>query len=48
MRYASSIGAYVDQCEWLDQAHAHADGGPNADGTLPFKYKGQPDCGFSV
>ena len=23
-----------------------ADGGPNADGTLPFKYEGQPDCGI--
>ncbi|HXM93602.1 MAG TPA: hypothetical protein VOA64_04995 [Candidatus Dormibacteraeota bacterium] len=22
------------------------DGGPNADGTLPFKYEGQPDCGI--
>jgi hypothetical protein len=25
-----------------------ADGGPNADGTLPFKYEGQPDCGVFV
>src|SRR5229473_2007769 len=25
-----------------------ADGGPNADGTLPFKYEGQPDCGLFV
>jgi hypothetical protein len=25
-----------------------ADGGPNADGTLPFKYEGQPDCGIFV
>ncbi|HZR32731.1 MAG TPA: hypothetical protein VFA76_12865 [Terriglobales bacterium] len=25
-----------------------ADGGPNADGTLPFKYEGQPDCGMFV
>src|SRR6266850_599918 len=25
-----------------------ADGGPNADGTLPFKYEGQPDCGMVV
>src|SRR5216683_2290577 len=24
------------------------DGGPNADGTLPFKYEGQPDCGIFV
>jgi PA domain len=24
------------------------DGGPNADGTLPFKYEGQPDCGMFV
>src|SRR5437660_6097893 len=25
-----------------------ADGGPNANGTLPFKYEGQPDCGIVV
>src|SRR5436309_750328 len=25
-----------------------ADGGPNANGTLPFKYEGQPDCGSFV
>jgi hypothetical protein len=25
-----------------------ADGGPNANGTLPFKYEGQPDCGLFV
>lgn len=25
-----------------------SDGGPNADGTLPFKYEGQPDCGLFV
>src|SRR5256885_10970528 len=25
-----------------------ADGGPNADGTLPFKYESQPDCGMFV
>src|SRR5882724_3858817 len=25
-----------------------ADGGPNANGTLPFKYEGQPDCGMVV
>ena len=25
-----------------------ADGVPNADGTLPFKYEGQPDCGMFV
>jgi hypothetical protein len=25
-----------------------ADGGPNADGTLRFKYEGQPDCGIFV
>src|SRR6266436_2321702 len=25
-----------------------ADGGPNANGTLPFKYEGQPDCGIFV
>src|SRR2546425_7491921 len=25
-----------------------ADGGPNANGTLPFKYEGQPDCGVFV
>jgi hypothetical protein len=25
-----------------------ADAGPNADGTLPFKYGGQPDCGMFV
>src|SRR5205085_6346909 len=25
-----------------------ADGGPNANGTLPFKYEGQPDCGMYV
>jgi hypothetical protein len=25
-----------------------ADGGPNADGTLPFKYEGQPDCGMFI
>src|SRR6266853_6791659 len=25
-----------------------ADGGPNSDGTLPFKYEGQPDCGLFV
>src|SRR5712671_288117 len=25
-----------------------ADGGPNGDGTLPFKYEGQPDCGIFV
>src|SRR5437773_10843054 len=25
-----------------------ADGGPNAIGTLPFKYEGQPDCGIFV
>jgi len=25
-----------------------ADSGPNADGTLPFKYEGQPDCGMFV
>jgi hypothetical protein len=25
-----------------------ADGGPNPDGTLPFKYEGQPDCGMFV
>ena len=24
------------------------DGGPNANGTLPFKYEGQPDCGIFV
>jgi hypothetical protein len=26
----------------------NADGGPNTDGTLPFKYEGQPDCGAFV
>src|SRR5437879_12037697 len=25
-----------------------ADGGPNANGTLRFKYEGQPDCGIFV
>src|SRR6266852_4999820 len=25
-----------------------ADAGPNTDGTLPFKYEGQPDCGLFV
>src|SRR6184192_2846448 len=25
-----------------------ADGGPNVNGTLPFKYEGQPDCGLFV
>lgn len=25
-----------------------ADGGPNSNGTLPFKYEGQPDCGIFV
>ena len=25
-----------------------ADGGPNADGSLPFKYEAQPDCGMFV
>src|SRR6266852_1302809 len=25
-----------------------ADAGPNTDGTLPFKYEGQPDCGMFV
>src|SRR5947209_8572545 len=25
-----------------------ADGAPNANGTLPFKYEGQPDCGIVV
>src|SRR5438445_563947 len=25
-----------------------ADGGPNVNGTLPFKYEGQPDCGIFV
>src|SRR5207253_1261136 len=25
-----------------------ADGGPKANGTLPFKYEGQPDCGVFV
>ncbi|MHB8478057.1 MAG: hypothetical protein ACYDBZ_17415 [Steroidobacteraceae bacterium] len=25
-----------------------ADGGPNVNGTLPFKYQGQPDCGIFV
>jgi hypothetical protein len=25
-----------------------ADGGPNGNGTLPFKYEGQPDCGMFV
>ena len=25
-----------------------ADGGPNANGTLPFKYEAQPDCGMFV
>jgi hypothetical protein len=25
-----------------------ADAGPNADGSLPFKYEGQPDCGIFV
>src|SRR5438552_406889 len=25
-----------------------ADNGPNANGTLPFKYEGQPDCGIFV
>jgi hypothetical protein len=25
-----------------------ADGGPNSDGTLPFKYEGQPECGMFV
>src|SRR6202051_1623187 len=25
-----------------------ADGGPHANGTLPFKYEGQPDCGMFV
>jgi len=25
-----------------------ADGGPNSNGTLPFKYEGQPDCGILV
>jgi hypothetical protein len=28
--------------------YSAADGGPNADGTLPFKYEGQPDCGMFV
>jgi hypothetical protein len=27
---------------------ATTDGAPNADGTLPFKYEGQPDCGMFV
>lgn len=28
--------------------NAAADGNPNANGTLPFKYEGQPDCGMFV
>src|SRR5438876_644567 len=28
--------------------YATADGPPNADGSLPFKYEGQPDCGMFV
>jgi hypothetical protein len=28
--------------------YKNADGGPNTDGTLPFKYEGQPDCGLFV
>src|SRR5947207_13621927 len=28
--------------------YATADGPPNADGSLPFKYEGQPDCGVFV
>src|SRR5258708_15616627 len=32
----------------LWRVYKTADGGPNADGTLPFKYEGQPDCGLFV
>ncbi|HEV2730432.1 MAG TPA: hypothetical protein VGV15_10410, partial [Terriglobales bacterium] len=34
----------LDLWRWFQTA----DGGPNADGTLPFKYEGQPDCGMFV
>jgi hypothetical protein len=34
----------LDMWRW----YKTADGGPNADGTLPFKYEGQPDCGMFV
>jgi hypothetical protein len=34
----------LDMWRW----YKTADSGPNADGTLPFKYEGQPDCGMFV
>jgi hypothetical protein len=34
----------LDMWRW----YKTADAGPNADGTLPFKYEGQPDCGMFV
>jgi hypothetical protein len=34
----------LDMWRW----YKTADAGPNADGTLPFKYEGQPDCGLFV
>jgi len=32
----------------LWRCYKTVDGGPNANGTLPFKYEGQPDCGLFV
>ncbi len=34
----------LDMWRW----YGAADGAPNANGTLPFKYEGQPDCGMLV
>src|SRR6266404_7471715 len=38
----------LDLWRWDRALGPTPDGGPNADGTLPFKYEGQPDCGIFV
>src|SRR5882672_10543185 len=38
----------LDLWRWDRARGPTPDGGPNADGTLPFKYEGQPDCGIFV
>jgi hypothetical protein len=38
----------LDLWRWDRARGSTPDGGPNADGTLPFKYEGQPDCGILV
>src|SRR5207245_9450691 len=40
----SGVPGGLDLWRW----YKTADGGPNADGTLLFKYEGQPDCGLFV